>query len=264
MDVVDGIQRAIDFIEDNICDDLNVKEIASQAYLSSYHFQRIFSAVCGVSVGEYMRSRRLTLAGIEIGHSDTKIVDIALKYGYESPESFSRAFSRFHGISPMAARSQNEKLQLYPKLAVKTVLGGNQMTKKMLERGYMVKENAPVYYTENMDRTAKWFEEVLGWYAKIDQRNESGDGTYGCLMPLPVEILNMTYTSFNGFHMFLGEPSKHLAAFMRVDNIENLYTFVKKNGWTQISEITEEHWGGKACNVTTVDGETIAFFQIEQ
>lgn len=138
------------------------------------------------------------------------------------------------------------------------------MTQKMLERGYTVKENAPVYYTKNMDRTAKWFEEVLGWYAGIDQRNEAGDGTYGCLMPLPVEILNMTYTSFNGFHMFLGEPSKHLEAFMRVDNIENLHAFVTKNGWTQISGITQQHWGGRACDVTTVDGGIIRFFQIDQ
>lgn len=264
MDMIDSIQRAVDFIEDNICDDLDIKEIASQAYLSSYHFQRLFSVICGVSVGEYIRSRRLTLAGIEIGRSGAKIIDIALKYGYESPESFSRAFTRYHGISPMVARSQNEKLRLYSKISVKSILGGNQMTQKLLERGYTVKENAPVYYTKNMDRTAKWFEEVLGWYAGIDQRNEDGDGTYGCLMPLPVEILNMTHTSFNGFHMFFGEPSKQLAAFMRVDNIEKLYAFVKKNGWTQISEITEQHWGGRACDITTVDGGIIRFFQIDQ
>lgn len=114
MDMVEGIQRAVDFIEDNLCENLDIKEIAGQAYLSGYHFQRLFSVICGVSVGEYIRSRRLTLAGIEIERSGAKIIDIAFKYGYESPESFSRAFARFHSISPMAARSQNGKLRLYP------------------------------------------------------------------------------------------------------------------------------------------------------
>lgn len=137
------------------------------------------------------------------------------------------------------------------------------MAQGLMERGYTVKENAPVYYTKNMDKTAKWFEDILGWHAGIDQRNENGDGTYGCLLPLPVEILNMALAQFNGFHMFFGEPVKQTVAFMRVDNIENLYAFVKKNGWTQISEITEQHWGGKECDVTTIDGGTIRFFQID-
>ena len=263
MDTINCIQRAIDFIEDNICDELSTEAIASQAYMSSFHFQHIFSVVCGVPIGEYIRNRRLTLAGIEIGCSGTKIIDIAFKYGYESPESFSRAFTRFHGISPMTARSQKEKLRLFSKISVKSILGGNQMTRELLERGYTVKENGPVYYTKNMDKTAKWFEDVLGWYAGIDQRNENGDGTYGCLLPLPVEILNMTLVPFNGFHMFFGEPVKQTVAFLRVDNIENLHAFVKKNGWTQISEITKQRWGGKECDVTTVDGGIIRFFQID-
>ena len=83
MDTINCIQRAIDFMEDNICEDLSTEVIASQAYMSNFHFQRLFSVVCGVSVGEYIRNRRLALAGIEIGHSDTKIIDIALKYCYE-------------------------------------------------------------------------------------------------------------------------------------------------------------------------------------
>ena len=136
------------------------------------------------------------------------------------------------------------------------------MTHELKERGYTVKENGPIYYTKNMDRTAKWFEDVLGWYAGIDQRIENGDGTYGCLLPLPEEILNMTLVPFNGIHMFFGDPAKQTVAFMRVDNIENLYAFVNKNGWTQISEIKEQPWGGKECDVTTIDGGTIRFFQI--
>lgn len=263
MDTINCIQRAIDFIEDNICDDLNPEVIASQAYMSSFHFQRLFSVVCGVSLGEYLRNRRLTLAGTEIETSDTKIIDIAFKYGYESPASFSRAFSRFHGVSPLTARSQKERLHSFAKISVQSIMGGNKMAQGLKERGYTVRENGPVYYTKNMDKTAKWFEDVLGWYAGIDQRNENGDGIYGCVLPLPGEIHSMTLIPFNGFHMFYGESTKQTVAFMRVDNIDNLYSFVKKNGWTQISEIATQHWGGKECDVTTIDGGVMRFFQLD-
>lgn len=74
------------------------------------------------------------------------------------------------------------------------------MIQKLTERGYTVKENGPIYYTKNMDKTAKWFEDVLGWYAGIDQRNEDGEGIYGCLLPMPVEIFQMTLQTFNGMH----------------------------------------------------------------
>lgn len=263
MDTVNSIQRAIDYIEANICDKLSIEAISSQAYMSSAHFQRLFSVVCGVSVGEYIRNRRLTLAGIEIECLNTKIIDIALKYGYESPESFSRAFTRFHGVSPMTARSQNGQLQLFAKISVQSILGGNQMIQGLKERGYTVKENGPIYRTKDMDKTAKWFEDILGWYARIDERNENGEGLYGCLMPFPVEIHNMALTPFNGFHMFWGEPSGHTVAFMRVDNIDNLHAFVKKNGWTQISEIEKQPWGGRECTITTIDGCTMRLFQLD-
>lgn len=263
MNTIDCIQRAVDFIEDNIYDELSPEVISSQAYMSNFHFQRVFSILCGVSLGEYIRNRRLALAAIEIESSDIKIIDIAFKYGYESPESFSRAFTRFHGISPMAARSQKEKLRPFTKISVQSILGGNQMVQRFMERGYVVKENVPVYYTMNMDRTAKWFEDVLGWYAGIDERNENGDGIYGCVLSLPNEIHNMTLVPFNGFHMFFGEPLERTVAFMRVDNIDNLYSFVKKNGWTQISEIKTQPWGGKECDVITIDGGTMRFFQLD-
>lgn len=162
MDTINCIQRAIDFVEDNICDDLNTEVIASQAYMSSFHFQRLFSVVCGVSLGEYLRNRRLTLAGTEIETSGTKIIDLAFKYGYESPESFSRAFTRFHGVSPLTARSQKERLHSFTKISVQTILGGNQMAQGLKKRGYTVRENGPVYYTKNMDKTAKF--KVLIWW----------------------------------------------------------------------------------------------------
>ena len=238
MDMVNSIQKAIDFIEDNICDDLKFETVASQAFLSPFHFQRLFSIVCGMTLGEYIRNRRLSFAGIDVESTNTKIIDIALKYGYESPESFSRAFTRFHGMPPMTVRSQKGHINSFAKISVQSILGGNTIMQRLKERGYAVKENAPVYYTKDMDKTAKWFEEVLGWYAGIDERNDNGDGTYGCLLPFPGEISSMTLIPFNGFHMFYGEPSNHTVAFMRVDNIEKLHFFNKK---MQLFDIINSH-----------------------
>ena len=96
-----GLQRAIDYIDENLCDELEISKIAARAYLSQFYFQRVFNAVCGMTVGEYIRNRRLSLAGEELSRSSIKVIDIALKYGYDSPDSFSRAFTKFHGISPL-------------------------------------------------------------------------------------------------------------------------------------------------------------------
>lgn len=263
MDTVDCIQRAIDFIEDNIFENLKLEIIASQAYMSSFHFQRIFSIICGISIGDYIRNRRLTLASIEISSSNKKIIDIAFKYGYESPESFSRAFTRFHGFSPIKARSHGENIKVFAPISVQSILGGNQSMQNLKERGYSVKENGPVYYTKDMYKTAKWFENVLGWYVNIDQRDKDGNGIYGCALPIPEELINMQITTFNGIHMFEGEPLKQTVAFMRVEGIDQLYSFVKKNGWSKVTEIKTQSWGGKECDISTIDGSIIRFFQLD-
>lgn len=262
MNTISALQRAVDFIEENILSELGSEIVAGQAYMSDFYFQRLFSVICGISLGEYIRNRRLTLAGEEITATDAKIIDIALKYGYESPESFSRAFAKFHGASPIAVRNGACELRQQPILSIKNILGGNNMVQSLKERGYSVVENGPVYYTKNMDRTAKWFEETLGWYSGIDARDENGDGTYGCVLPIPDEVKNMGLIAFNGFHLFQGEPSDQVVAFMRVDNIEKLRKFVAASGWTKLSEISVQPWGAKECDVTTIDGGIMRFFQV--
>ena len=263
MDIVNSIQKSVDFIEDNIYDDLNAETIANHVYLSPFHFQRLFSIVCGLTLGEYIRNRRMTLAGVEVEKTEMKIIDIAFKYHYDSPESFSRAFKQFHGVSPMMVRNKIGSINSFAKISIESIFGGNLVMQRAKERGYAVKENGPVYYTMDMDRTAKWFEATLGWYAAIDQRNDKGEGTYGCILPFPFEVSNMTLAPFNGFQMFYGKPSNEVVSFMRVDNIENLHSFVKKSGWDKISEIVVQPWGGKECSVTTVDGGVMRFFQLD-
>lgn len=128
MDWITGIQRAVDYVEEHILEPIDYEEVAKQGYSSSFHFQRVFSILCGFTLGEYIRCRRLSLAGSELLGSDAKIIDIALKYGYDTPESFSRAFTRFHGIAPSQVKNNRVVLKSFSRLSVKLILnGGNAM-----------------------------------------------------------------------------------------------------------------------------------------
>ena len=128
MDWIRGLQNAIDYIEDNLTETIDYETVAKQSFSSSYHFQRVFSILCGFTIGEYIRNRRLSLAGTELATGDAKVIDVALKYGYESPDSFTKAFQKFHGILPSQARNDGNKLKSFSRLVLKFSLeGGNTM-----------------------------------------------------------------------------------------------------------------------------------------
>lgn len=134
MNWIQGVQRAIDYVEANITEELDFEEVAKQAYSSSFHFQRVFSILCGFSLGDYIRMRRLSLAGEELSKGNAKIIEIAMKYGYDTPESFSRAFTRFHGIAPSEAK-RNGNVRLFTPLSVKlTLTGGSKMDYRIEKR----------------------------------------------------------------------------------------------------------------------------------
>ena len=113
------MQRAIDYIENNLTEVLDIKDIAARVYLSPFHFQRTFHAICGITVGEYIRRRRLSLAGSELLSTKARIIDLAVKYGYDSPDSFSRAFTKFHGAAPSAFRSGGMVLRSFAPMRIK-------------------------------------------------------------------------------------------------------------------------------------------------
>ena len=124
MDWIIGIQRAIDYIEDNLTETIDYEEVAKKCYSSSYHFQRVFGILCGFTLGEYIRNRRLTLAGRELATTNVKVIDVAMKYGYESPDSFAKAFQKFHGILPSQARNNGSNLKSFSRLVLKFSLEG--------------------------------------------------------------------------------------------------------------------------------------------
>lgn len=259
------IQDSVEFIEQNITENITCLEIAKQVGMSSYHFQRLFSILCNCTVGEYIRNRRLSLAAIELQETQKSIIDIALCYGYDTPEGFTRAFHRYFGVTPSAARDQNITLPKFEKIFVqKNIVGGmvtmDNMT-RYSQRGYYVKENAPVYFTNNMEQTCKWFCDVLGWYGEVCGRDETGSAIYGCVFDYPGELIVTNLTPFRGIHLFNGEPSKGIVGFINIQGIDKFHEFVKKNGWEQISDIYECNWGSRECSVTTIDGSIIRFFE---
>ena len=135
MNWTEGIQSAINYIEDNITEELDINDIAARAACSAFYFQRIFGALCGFTLGEYIRSRKLSLAGNDIVSTDEKVIDIAMKYGYSSPDSFTRAFALFHGITPTEARQSKAGLRSFSRLRVQIILkGGNTMEYKIIEK----------------------------------------------------------------------------------------------------------------------------------
>ena len=138
MNWVNGIQNAIDYIEEHITQEIDYETLARQSFSSSYHFQRVFGILCGFTVGEYIRNRRLSLAGAELAKTQAKVIDIALKYGYESPDSFAKAFQKFHGITPSAARNGGN-LKSFSRLVLKISLeGGSSMNYRIEEKPEMI------------------------------------------------------------------------------------------------------------------------------
>lgn len=107
----------IDYIENHICEKLELIYLASIANCPVYDFQRTFAFIAEISIIEYIRKRRLTLAGLELQNGDIKVIDAAVKYGYDSPVSFARAFQAMHGITPLQAKKSNSSLKIFPRIA---------------------------------------------------------------------------------------------------------------------------------------------------
>ena len=153
MDWLTGIQNALNYIEEHLTEEIDYDEVAKEAACSSFYFQRIFSILCGITLGEYIRNRRLTLAGNELSAANTKVIDIAFKYGYESPESFARAFSRFHRVTPSEAKKDGSKLRSFSRLSVKITLnGGNIMDYRIIEKeAFDIIEKVETHTVENSE-----------------------------------------------------------------------------------------------------------------
>lgn len=139
MEWIDGIQRALDYIEENITEEIDCNDLAKISYSLPYHFQRVFSILCGYTLGEYIRNRRLTLAGQELAKNKSKVIDVAVKYGYNSPDSFTKAFTKFHGITPSEAHKDGAQLHSFARLSIKITLEGGNIMNYRIEKKPAIK-----------------------------------------------------------------------------------------------------------------------------
>ena len=133
MEWIVAIQKAINYIEEHLLEEINYEDVADHVNISSYEFHRAFSFMTGITPTIYIRNRRLSLAAKEIIDTDAKIIDIAFKYGYDTSESFSKAFTRFHNVSPKNARENMSKLVLFNPFSIKLTIEGGTMNYKITE-----------------------------------------------------------------------------------------------------------------------------------
>jgi len=151
MDMLARLNSALSYIEENLTNDVDYKEAARIACCSEYHFSRMFSFLSGITLSEYIRRRRLTLAALELSHSENKIIEVALKYGYSSPDSFNRAFQSMHGITPSEARVHGRSLKAFPRMTFQlTVKGGNEMNYRIENKDAFrivgIKKRVPIQF----------------------------------------------------------------------------------------------------------------------
>lgn len=134
MDWIDAFRKAADYIEEHISDDISAEDVSKHVHIASYYFQKGFAMLSGYTLSEYIRKRRLSLAAGELAGSGAKVIDIALKYGYDSPDSFKKAFTRFHGVSPSAVQRGEVKIKSFAPLKINISLKGGYIMEYKIVR----------------------------------------------------------------------------------------------------------------------------------
>lgn len=168
------IGDSIQYIEDHITEDISLNDIAEYVNISTFYFQKGFAMLCGFTVTEYIRNRRLALAGNEIAVTDEKIIDIAMKYCYDSPDSFTKAFTRFHGVTPTAVRKNNIVLKSFAPLKIKISLEGGYLMDYKIEKkeAFTVIANTKTFSYEDAKESIPQF-----WHEHF--KSGKGKNVYG-------------------------------------------------------------------------------------
>jgi AraC family transcriptional regulator len=162
MDSLKDMNNAMRYIEDNLTNEMDFKVVARIAHCSEYHFKRMFSFLAGITLSEYIRRRRLSLAAFELTNSHLRIIDIAVKYGYNSPDSFTRAFQNLHGVTPSEARNNGQQLKAFPLMTFQlSIRGGNEMNYRIEQKEAFnivgIMKRVPIIFEgENPEIAAMW------------------------------------------------------------------------------------------------------------
>ena len=172
MNWIQMLSKALDYVEEHLTDNISIDEISNQSYASKSHFQLIFHIVTGITIGEYIRNRRLSLAAQDLLQSNCKIIDVAMRYQYDTQESFSKAFTRFHGIPP--SRVQRGKHKLFNPLSTNiTIQGGFDMSFKMIDEFHFVDWNEIEDQKGKKPSEADKYKTLIKWALQARRRNPS-------------------------------------------------------------------------------------------
>lgn len=166
------MNQALDYIEENLTNEIDFREAAKIAGCSEYHLKRMFSFLAGVTLSEHIRRRRLTLAAFELKQSNAKVIDIAMKYGYDSPDAFARAFQSVHGMTPTEARKEDRVIKAYPRMAFQlTVRGVKEMHVRIVEKEAFrivgIQKKVPIIFKGVNPEIAAMWDRLKG--GKIDR-----------------------------------------------------------------------------------------------
>lgn len=191
MSWIESIQKAINYIEEHLLDDITMEQIAREVNSSVFHFQRTFSILTDMSIADYIRRRRLTLAAQELINTEQKVIDLAYKYGYDSPEAFTKAFRKQHQLTPSEARKKQGQLQSYNRLVIQVSLkGADPMKYKIVEKEKFqvvgVKRTYNSQNGENLQGIPQFWNEMNSKnfdHLLIQLNNGSIKGTLGVCVP---------------------------------------------------------------------------------
>lgn len=174
MEWTKSISEAIEFIENNLTEDISAEDVAAQVNISPFYFQRGFALLCGYTIAEYIRNRRLALAAGELSEN-AKIIDIAVKYGYDSPDAFTRAFTRFHGVTPSTVQKNHTIIKTFAPLKIKLSLeGGYLMDYRLVKKeSFTVMGAAKTFSYDGAKNVIPQF-----W----EEHYKKGNGKYVCGM----------------------------------------------------------------------------------
>jgi len=134
MEWIERLNGAINYIEEHLGEEINLNEASKIACCSKYHFQRMFAYMADIPLSEYMRRRRMSLAAVDLQSGDNKVIDVALKYGYDSPTAFNRAFKNIHGIAPSQAKEKGVVLKAFPPISFRITIKGDSEMNYRIEK----------------------------------------------------------------------------------------------------------------------------------
>lgn len=194
MNWIKAMTESIDYIEDHLTDDLHIKDIAKVACVSPFYYQRMFTMLTNIPVQSYIRNRRMSKAAIELQSSSIKVIDLAMKYGYDSSEAFTRAFKSVHGATPSLVRKNKSPVKSFLKLTIQlTLKGETPMDVKIITKPgfsfYGLKKNFTTVDGANFREIPVFWQDSMadGSFNNMI-KHSTDDSCLGVCMPMNPEV----------------------------------------------------------------------------